>query len=238
MPTPKESSKENRKRRAPEESAPRSDSVYPAGQDVKAQQERLRKAAVAATTVPKPSAPTASPQPAAPIAASTRTEVAAPKPAPAQVPVAVQKTPAAETSARGATAVPVKALTPSAAAPAAATTAVKAPATSSPKPSPPAPARAPEKAAPATPKTRNFTFVFRGPDAKRVSVSGEFNDWSPDATPMKRGAGGQWETTLALKPGRYQYKFVVDGNWTHDPDARENVRNEHGSLNSVTEIRP
>ena len=34
------------------------------------------------------------------------------------------------------------------------------------------------------------------------------------------------------------YKFVVDGNWTHDPNARENVANEHGSLNSVTEIRP
>jgi hypothetical protein len=227
MPTPKESPKENRKHRAPEESAPRSDSVYPAGQDVKAQQERLRKAAVAATTVLKPSAPAASPQPAAPIAGSTRTEVAAPKPAPAQVPVAVQKAPAA-----------VKAPTTSAAAPAAATTAVKAPTAPSPKPSPPAPARAPEKAAPATPKTRNFTFVFRGPDAKRVSVSGEFNGWSPDATPMKRGADGQWETTLALKPGRYQYKFVVDGNWTHDPNARENVRNEHGSLNSVTEIRP
>jgi 1,4-alpha-glucan branching enzyme len=54
---------------------------------------------------------------------------------------------------------------------------------------------------------------------------------------MKRRGDGQWETTLALEPGRYQYKFVVDGKWTHDPNARENVTNEHGSLNSVIEIR-
>jgi len=206
MPTPKESPKESRKRRAPEEPAHRSDSVYPAGQDVKAQQERLRKAAVAASTDLKPSTPVV---------------------APAQA-IAVQKAPASA---------PVKAPATAAATPAAA--AVKAPAAPSPKPSPPTPAKAPEKATgSATTKTRNLTFVFSGPNAKRVSVSGEFNGWSPDATPMKRRSDGQWEKTLALKPGRYQYKFVVDGNWTHDPTARENVRNEHGSLNSVTEIRP
>ena len=202
MPMPNESPKESRKRRAPEQSAHRSDSAYPAGQDVNAQQERLRKAAVAASTDLKPSAP-------------------------AQA-TAVQKAPA-----------PAAVKAPATAAPTPAAAAVKAPAAPSPKPSPPSPAKAPEKAAgSATSKTRNCTFVFSGPNAKRVSVSGEFNGWSPDATPMKRRSDGQWETTLALKPGRYQYKFVVDGNWIHDPNARENVGNEHGSLNSVTEIRP
>ena len=221
---PKESPKESRKRRAPEESAHRSDSAYPAGQDVNAQQERLRKAAVAASTDLKPSTPAANPKPAAPITPSV---APAPKPAPAQA-AAVQKAAPA----------PVKAPVTAAPTPAAAA-AVKAPAAPSSKPSPPSPAKAPQKAAgSAASKTRNLTFVFSGPNAKRVSVSGEFNGWSPDATPMKRRSDGQWETTLALKPGRYQYKFVVDGNWTHDPNARENVGNEHGSLNSVTEIRP
>src|SRR6266481_7803070 len=120
MPTPKESPKESRKRRAPEESAHRSDSAYPAGQDVNAQQERLRKAAVAASTDLKPSTPAANPKPAAPITPSV---APAPKPAPAQA-AAVQKSPASAPVKAPATAAP----TPAAAA------AVKAPAAPSPKP--------------------------------------------------------------------------------------------------------
>ena len=50
-----------------------------------------------------------------------------------------------------------------------------------------------------------------------------------------RGAG-LWQTTLALKPGRYQYKFVVDGEWMADPEAKQNVFNVHGTLNSVIEV--
>ena len=49
--------------------------------------------------------------------------------------------------------------------------------------------------------------------------------------------GGRWEATLALRPGRYQYKFFADGRWIHDPAAQENVPNEHGSLNSVVNVR-
>jgi 1,4-alpha-glucan branching enzyme len=54
---------------------------------------------------------------------------------------------------------------------------------------------------------------------------------------MKRHTDGHWETTAALAPGRYQYKFLIDGQWIPDPLARENVRNYHGTLNSVVEVR-
>jgi hypothetical protein len=73
--------------------------------------------------------------------------------------------------------------------------------------------------------------------AKRVSLSGDFNGWSPDATPMKRYDDGHWETTLELAPGRYEYKFVRDGEWMPDLLARENVLNGYGTLNSVIEVR-
>ncbi len=43
-------------------------------------------------------------------------------------------------------------------------------------------------------------------------------------------------TILALLPGRYEYKFVVDGHWIPDPNALENVLNPHGTLNSVMEV--
>jgi hypothetical protein len=92
------------------------------------------------------------------------------------------------------------------------------------------------KKADAPGQTANATFVLHAPQAKHVSVSGDFNKWSPDAAPMKRRSDGRWETALLLRPGRYQYKFVADGQWLHDPNARESVPNVHGSLNSVIDI--
>ena len=81
------------------------------------------------------------------------------------------------------------------------------------------------------------TFALPEPNAKQVALCGEFNNWSPDATPMQLQEDGHWETTIALAPGRYEYKFVVDGQWLPDPLAHENVWNQHGTLNSVVEVR-
>ncbi len=88
-------------------------------------------------------------------------------------------------------------------------------------------------------QTVKVTFVFPICQCcpKRVSLSGDFNGWSPDATPMKRHDDGHWETTVELAPGRYEYKFVRDGEWMPDLLARENVLNRHGTLNSVIEVR-
>lgn len=77
------------------------------------------------------------------------------------------------------------------------------------------------------------TFVFCEPHATQVYLSGEFNGWAPNATPMTRKPDGHWEAALTLRPGRYQYKYVVDGQWLPDPEAREQVPNEYGSWNSV-----
>jgi hypothetical protein len=95
---------------------------------------------------------------------------------------------------------------------------------------------APEKPTPAVLPTVEVKFWLLEPHAKRVFLSGVFNGWSPDATPMQRQSDGRWETTLALRPGRYQYKFVVDGEWIPDVHAMENVVNDFGTLNSVVEV--
>ena len=89
----------------------------------------------------------------------------------------------------------------------------------------------------ALPMTAKVTFVLHEPGAKQVFLCGDFNGWASDATPMKRQADGHWETTIALAPGRHEYKFVVDGIWKHDPLARVNVWNQNGSLNSVAQVR-
>lgn len=84
---------------------------------------------------------------------------------------------------------------------------------------------------------REFVLEYYG--AEQVYICGDFNDWQPASLRMIGAREtGLWEKRLALPPGRYEYKFVVDGNWLHDPDASENVVNIHGSLNSVVEVRP
>jgi hypothetical protein len=96
-----------------------------------------------------------------------------------------------------------------------------------------APAAAPAaKPAPVIARNANAKFALYAPEAKRVSLCGEFNAWSPDATPMKPQGNGLWETALVLSPGRYQYKFVADGQWLPDPKA-EATPNIYGSVNSV-----
>ena len=99
------------------------------------------------------------------------------------------------------------------------------------------PVAAPVAPAIADGKTK-VTFVLHEPRAQAVSLCGAFNAWSVEATPLTKQDDGKWKTTVALAPGRHEYKFVVDGQWISDPAARENVRNEHGSLNSVAEVRP
>src|SRR5262249_27778983 len=48
-------------------------------------------------------------------------------------------------------------------------------------------------------------------------LAGTFNDWSGTATPMREERDGSFVVTLSLPDGVYQYKFVVDGDWEHDP---------------------
>jgi 1,4-alpha-glucan branching enzyme len=87
------------------------------------------------------------------------------------------------------------------------------------------------------PETVNVVFFISVPRARRVSVCGEFNGWSPEANPMELQGEGLWQTVLAMKPGRYEYKFVIDGEWMPDPQAKQNAFNPFGTLNSVVEAR-
>ncbi len=65
-----------------------------------------------------------------------------------------------------------------------------------------------------------------------VILAGSFNGWNEHAIRMNKTADG-WEMRADLPPGRYEYKFIADGEWMHDPKAKENVKNEHQTLNSV-----
>ena len=77
-------------------------------------------------------------------------------------------------------------------------------------------------------------FVLDMPQARSVAVAGSFNTWDVDKTPLRKDQNGGWKATVWLPPGRYEYRFVVDGTeWLTDPKAKESVDNGMGSANSV-----
>jgi len=91
-------------------------------------------------------------------------------------------------------------------------------------------------AAPAQPKPApdGVAFEYTAAAAKSVNLVGDFNGWSKDETPMRR-EGDRWSAVLRLRPGVYQYKFVVDGSeYVLDPVNPASVENYNSSgRNSV-----
>jgi len=78
---------------------------------------------------------------------------------------------------------------------------------------------------------------FYAPQAKRVSLAGTFNNWDAKGLSAKKDTKGNWTVKVNLKPGRYEYKFLVDGSWVNDPRCTSCVPNSYGSQNCVLEIR-
>ncbi|MCK5323164.1 MAG: glycogen-binding domain-containing protein [Desulfobulbaceae bacterium] len=82
-------------------------------------------------------------------------------------------------------------------------------------------------------KTPATQFRLQVPDAKAVYLVGDFNEWNETEYRVRRYKGGVFIKKLELKPGRYEYKFVVDGVWTSDPANPMAQSNDFGSENSV-----
>lgn len=79
----------------------------------------------------------------------------------------------------------------------------------------------------------NTTFRLKGyPDAKIVNLAGTFNDWKPAAIVCGR-ENAEWICRVELKPGKYLYKFIVDGNWIIDPANSTTEADGQGNTNSV-----
>ena len=85
--------------------------------------------------------------------------------------------------------------------------------------------------------SKSIRIEFTHPTATAVAIAGTFNDWRPDATQMIRLSDGRWIKDLALPPGKYEYRLVVDGAWMADPEADETAPNPFGELNSVVKVK-
>ncbi len=82
-------------------------------------------------------------------------------------------------------------------------------------------------------------FVYSPTSAvKTVSLVGDFNGWDPGARRMARyPRDGTYRARVSLAPGRYEYKFVVDGEWVADAEAGEQTANPYGTQNSVVVVQ-
>ncbi|MEP0860275.1 MAG: alpha-glucosidase C-terminal domain-containing protein [Ignavibacterium sp.] len=84
-------------------------------------------------------------------------------------------------------------------------------------------------------KTKKYLFTYK-PQAgeKQVNLFGQFNSWNRQNLPMKDSDGdGVLEIEIPLDPGRYEYKFFVDGEEIVDPENPVKVPNGMGDFNSV-----
>ena len=83
---------------------------------------------------------------------------------------------------------------------------------------------------------RETSFHLDAPSAHEVLLAGEFTQW--DKTPIKliKGGGGIWHTKVTLAPGRYLYRFLVDGQWCDDPECTVRESNPYGGQDSVRQV--
>jgi cyclomaltodextrinase / maltogenic alpha-amylase / neopullulanase len=72
---------------------------------------------------------------------------------------------------------------------------------------------------------------------KKVFLFGSFNSWNRSDLQMKE-VNGEFEITIPLEPGRYQYKFFADGAELMDPKNPDKIPNGMGDYNSVLTINP
>ena len=84
-------------------------------------------------------------------------------------------------------------------------------------------------------------FNYR-PDSKpkQIFLAGNFNDWNPsnDKFLMKDDDGdGTYSITVPLAPGTYQYKYVIDGQWTKDPYSPSDAPDGFGGRNGKFDVK-
>jgi hypothetical protein len=80
-------------------------------------------------------------------------------------------------------------------------------------------------------------FEYKAPTAKQVYVVGDFNDWKiNEDSKLEKNETGVWQKRLFLAPGRYKYKYIVDGLYYEDPHNPKKEPNPYGNNDSVFEM--
>jgi 1,4-alpha-glucan branching enzyme len=79
-------------------------------------------------------------------------------------------------------------------------------------------------------------FTFHAPESRKVHIAGNFNAWNVKSSPMKKGRDGTWRVKLKLSPGKYEYRYFVDGTWASNQPCAELVANTFGTNNCAMSV--
>lgn len=79
-------------------------------------------------------------------------------------------------------------------------------------------------------------FTVIAPEAREVFLVGDFNGWQAEGFQMRKFKDGICRKKVQLKPGRYEYLFIVDGDWWTDPQNDARCTNPFGMENSIIHI--
>jgi enterochelin esterase family protein len=86
--------------------------------------------------------------------------------------------------------------------------------------------------------TGNTTFKLPGHiDAEAVAIYGSFNNWVQTRNYCAKEVDG-WMCRVDLAPGKYTYKFLVDGVGLNDPANSATEDDGQGHLDSVIVVKP
>ncbi|MBT8306940.1 MAG: isoamylase early set domain-containing protein [Maribacter sp.] len=82
------------------------------------------------------------------------------------------------------------------------------------------------------------TFTVPAKDAKKVAVVGDFNNWDPKGSTLKKLKNGTFKGTFDLpKESTYEYRYLVDGNYVNEAEADRYQWNDYaGTENAVLEL--
>ena len=73
--------------------------------------------------------------------------------------------------------------------------------------------------------------------AEKVAVCGDFNDWDPEANPMKKLKDGRFQAAVNLPEGEYRYRFLIDDEtWENDWEAEAYAPNPFGGEDSIIRV--
>jgi enterochelin esterase family protein len=95
-----------------------------------------------------------------------------------------------------------------------------------------------KKMPPPVPSVGNTTFRLAGhTDAEAVAIYGSFNGWIQTKNYCAKDADG-WVCRIDLAPGKYTYRFLVDGAGLLDPTNSATEDDGQGHTDSVIVIKP
>lgn len=76
-------------------------------------------------------------------------------------------------------------------------------------------------------------FLWKG-GGKEVFIAADFLNWDKRLK-LAKTDGGHFSLKQALAPGKYTYKFIVDGRWCHSPDS-PTIDDGNGGFNNCMTV--